>query len=82
MKSAGLDAKEASDWAYLVSEVVNWEWMLQVLKAAEWSGTPQEAVDIINAAVIVDESLKVTVGAEEKKLGIVSRPGGHRGGER
>lgn len=27
---------------------------------------PQEAVDIINAAVIVDESLKVTVGAEEK----------------
>ena len=24
MKSAGLDAKEASDWAYLVSEVVNW----------------------------------------------------------
>jgi len=66
MKSAGLDAKEASDWAYLVSEVVNWEWMLQVLKAAEWSGTPQEAVDIINAAVIVDESLKVTVGAEEK----------------
>ena len=40
--------------------------MLQVLKAAEWSGTPQEAVDIINAAVIVDESLKVTVGAEEK----------------
>ena len=66
MKSAGLDAKEASDWAYLVSEVVNWEWMLQVLKAAEWSGTHQEAVDIINAAVIVDESLKVTVGAEEK----------------
>ncbi len=40
MKSAGMDAKEASDWAYLVSEVVNWEWMLQVLKAAEWSGTP------------------------------------------
>lgn len=67
MKLVGFTEQEASDWAYLVSEVVNWEWMLQVLRSAEWGGTPQEAIDIINAAVIVEESIKVTVGAEEKE---------------
>lgn len=67
MKLVGFTEQEASDWAYLVSEVVNWEWMLQVLKSAGWGGTPQEAIDIINAAVIVDEGIKVTVGAEEKE---------------
>lgn len=65
MKLAGLPEQDASDWAYIVSEIVNWEWMLQVLKSAEWDGTPQEAIDIINAAVIVDETVKVTVEAEE-----------------
>ena len=43
MKLVGLSEQEASDWAYLASEVINWEWMLQILKAAEWGGTPQEA---------------------------------------
>ena len=45
MKLVGLSEQEASDWAYLASEVINWEWMLQILKAAEWGGTPQEAVE-------------------------------------
>ena len=64
VKLAGLPEKEASDWAYLVAEVVNWEWIVQVLKAAGWGGTPQEAVDIVNSAIIVDEGLKVSVEAE------------------
>ena len=55
----------ASDWAYLASEVINWEWMLQILKAAEWGGTPQEAVEVIRAAIFVDEGIKVTVEAEK-----------------
>jgi hypothetical protein len=67
IKLAGLSENDASDWAYIVSEVVNWEWMLQVLKAAEWRGTPEEAIDIINAAVIVDEGIKVTVETEDKE---------------
>lgn len=67
MKLAGMSEQDASDWAYLVSEIINWEWMLQVLKSAEWQGTPQEAIDIINAAVIVDEDIKVTVEAEDKE---------------
>ena len=66
MKLAGLDAADAADWAYLTAEVINWEWMLQILKAADWKGTPQEAVDIIRSAVIVDEGLKVTVEQEKE----------------
>lgn len=50
MKLAGLDAGDAADWAYLTAEVINWEWMLQILKAA----------------VIVDEGLKVTVEQEKE----------------
>lgn len=66
MKLAGFDAGDAADWAYLTAEVINWEWMLQILKAADWKGTPQEAVDIIRSAVIVDEGLKVTVEQEKE----------------
>ena len=65
MKMVGLSEQEASDWAYIAAEIINWEWMLQVLKAAEWKGTPQEAVEIIRAAIIVDEGIKVTVEAEK-----------------
>lgn len=62
---AGLQEKDASDWAYLAAEIMNWEWMVQVLKAAGWDGTPREAVDMVRAAVIVDESVKVTVELEK-----------------
>ena len=65
METAGLAEQEASDWAYLTAEILNWEWILQVLKAAEWSGTPEEAIELIRAAVIVDEGIKVTVESEE-----------------
>jgi len=64
MQLVGLSEQDASDWAYLAAEIINWEWMLQVLKAAEWKGTPQEAVEIIRAAIVVDEGIKVTVEAE------------------
>lgn len=62
---AGLTEQEASDWAYLTSEVIGWEWMVQILDAAGWQGTPQEAVDLIRAAVMVDEGIKVTVEMEK-----------------
>jgi hypothetical protein len=41
--------------------------MLQVLKNAGWNGTPQEAIDLINAAVVVDEGIKVTVETENRE---------------
>ncbi len=67
VKLVGLSESEASDWAYLTAEIINWEWMLQILKSAEWKGTPQEAVEIIRAAIIVDEGIKVTVEAEKEE---------------
>lgn len=65
MKMVGLSEQEASDWAYLTAEIINWEWMLQILKSAEWKGTPQEAIEIIRGAIIVDEGVKVMVEAEK-----------------
>lgn len=65
-KVAGLSEAEASDWAYLAAEIINWEWMIQILASAEWKGTPQEAIDIIKAAIIVDEGIKVTVESEKE----------------
>lgn len=64
MKLADLPEQEASDWAYLAAEVINWEWLAQVLHAAEWKGSPQEAIDAIRAAVIVEEGIKVGIEAE------------------
>lgn len=68
MKVAGLPEQEASDWAYLAAEVINWEWLTQVLKAASWEGSPQEAINIIRAAVIVEESIKVGIEAEKPEV--------------
>ncbi len=65
MQVAGLDEQEASDWAYLTAEIIGWEWMVQILHAGGWQGTPQEAVDLVRTAVVVDEVLKVTVELEE-----------------
>lgn len=65
MQMTGISEKEASDWAYLTAEIINWEWMLQILKSAGWEGTPQEAVEIIRAAIIVDKSIKVTIETEK-----------------
>lgn len=66
MKIAGLSEQEASDWAYLTAEIINWEWLIQILQSAEWKGTPQQAIDIIRAAIIVDEGIKVAVEAEKE----------------
>lgn len=65
MKVAGLDEKDASEYAYLAAEVINWEWLVQVLKSAGWSGSIQEAIEVIRAAVIVDEGIKVGFEAEK-----------------
>ena len=63
-----LPEQEASDWAFLAAEVINWEWLAQVLEAAGWEGTTQEAIDIIRAAVIVEEGMKVGVEAEQPEV--------------
>ena len=64
MKLAGLPEQEASDWAYFAQEVLNWEWLTQILKAAKWDGTVESAIEHIRASVMVDESIKVSFEAE------------------
>lgn len=39
-----------------------------MLEAAGWEGTTQEAIDIIRAAVIVEEGMKVGVEAEQPEV--------------
>lgn len=63
----GLSEQEASDWAYITQEVLNWEWLVQILTAANWRGTPQAAIDHIKASIMVDEGIKVTFEGEKKK---------------
>ncbi len=64
VKVAGLSEQEASEYAYLAAEVINWEWLTQVLKSAGWAGSIQEAIEVIRAAVIVDEGIKVGIEIE------------------
>lgn len=61
MQVAGLDERQAEDCAYLAAEVIGWEWLCQVLKSAGWTGSVQEAIEIIRSAVIVDEGIKVGI---------------------
>ncbi|MEY8355239.1 hypothetical protein AALB39_18045 [Lachnospiraceae bacterium 54-53] len=66
MRVAGLSDQEASDWAYLAAEVINWGFLAQVLEAGGWKGTTEEAIRIIRSSVIVDEGLKVGLEAEKE----------------
>lgn len=61
MTVAGLDAQQASEEAYLTAEIINYEWMTQVLRSAGWTGSVQQAVDIIRSAAHVEEGIKVSV---------------------
>lgn len=65
MSVAGLSEQEASDYAYLAAEVINWEWLAQILQAAGWSGSTEEAIAEIRAAVIVEEGIKVGIEIEK-----------------
>lgn len=63
MTVAGLDAQQACEEAYLTAEIINYEWMTQRLRSAKWTGSVQQAVDIIKAAARVEEGIKVSMEA-------------------
>lgn len=67
MKIAGLSEEEAGETAYLTAEIINWERLAQVLRAAKWTGSPQEAIRIIRASAVVEESVKVSLEMEKAK---------------
>lgn len=68
IKVMGLPEQEASDWAYLVAEVINWERLTHILQAAGWKKSTQEAIDTIKTDVIVEETIKVGIEAETPQV--------------
>ena len=60
-----LTEEEASDWAYLITEVMNYQTILQIMDASEFHGAVEDAVAKAKASVIIDETIKVTLEAEE-----------------
>lgn len=60
-----LSDNEASDWAYLITEVMNYQTILQIMDASEFHGSVEDAVAKAKASVIIDETIKVTLEAEE-----------------
>lgn len=67
MKVAGLSEKEAGEIAYLTTEIFNWERLSQVLRAAGWAGSIQDAVKTIKASAIVEEGVKVSLETGKAK---------------
>lgn len=66
IKLAGLSESDASDTAYLVSEIVAWESFMRLLKLNHRADnitkdTIKEALTYIDGAVIVEETPKITV---------------------
>lgn len=55
----GITEREASDYAYLAEEAVNGEKIRYIMQAAGWKNLSEVRAKV-NAAVIVDESIKVT----------------------
>jgi hypothetical protein len=58
---AGLSEKDAEYYAYMTAESTAYAFFCQILSAAKYKGTPEQAKEIIMAAVVVEEGVKVTV---------------------
>lgn len=65
MKYAELDEKEASDFAYMVAEVMAYQNILRIIEASGTETTVETAVEKVKSALIVDESIKVSLEVEE-----------------
>ena len=61
MRIAELAEKDAEYYAYMADEACAYSRFVQLLHAAGWSGTVQEAVDVVRSAVVVTEGVKVTL---------------------
>lgn len=66
MKVTDMDAESASDYAYMIEEVYAYKTIRQILDAAKFTGTFEDAIEKVKASVIVDEGIKVTVEVEKE----------------
>ncbi len=65
MKYAELDEKDASDYAFMISEVMAYQNILRIIEASGNGGTVEEAVEKVKSALIVEDTIKVSLEAEE-----------------
>ena len=64
IKYAELDESEASDYAFMVQEVMAYQMILRIIESSGFKGTVEEAVSKVKSALIVDEGIKVTLETE------------------
>lgn len=64
MKYAELDENEASEYAYMIEEVMAYQMILRIIEASGFTGSVEDAVAKVKSALIVDESIKVSLEAE------------------
>jgi hypothetical protein len=65
MKYAELDESEASDYAFMIQEVMAYQMILRIIESSGFKGTVEEAVSKVKSALIVDEGIKVTLETEK-----------------
>lgn len=65
MKYAELDEAEASDYAFMIAEVMAYQNILRIMEASGTGTTVEDAVAKIKSALIVDESIKVSLETQE-----------------
>lgn len=64
LKHTDLSNQEASDYAYLVNEVMAYQQIRMVMEASTFKGTIEDAINRIKSSVIVDETIKVIFESE------------------
>lgn len=64
LRHTDLSEQEASDYAYLISEVMAYQQIRMVMEASAFKGTLEDAVNRIKSSVIVDETVKVSFEKE------------------
>ena len=64
IKYAELDEREASDYAFMVQEVMAYQMILRIIEASGNESNIEEAVAKVRSSLIVDEGIKVTLETE------------------
>lgn len=64
IKYVELDESEASDYAFMVQEVMAYQMILRIIEASGNENNIEEAVAKVRSSLIVDEGIKVTLETE------------------
>ena len=65
IKYAELDESEASDYAFMVQEVMAYQMILRIIEASGNESNIEDTVAKVRSSLIVDEGVKVTLETEK-----------------